>query len=222
MRLEGTLAKCVGVEKSVRLRLTSNRYTIVSVKRGPDRYDVRVHQMFSQADENVVSALSQYVLCNDPDAATFLGKFIDCHRHQIEAQPKRQRRVAIRTAGQHHDLRAIFKRLNAHYFTRPIRAKITWGMAARRSERRSIMVGSYSVEDRLIRVHPVLDRAEVPEFFVEWIVFHEMLHAKHPIRKIGGRRCFHPPAFLDEERCFAQWEQAQRWQTENLERLLKG
>lgn len=222
IRLEGSLSKRLGAHKTLKLRLTSNRHTIVSVKRGPGVYDVRVHQMFSHADEKVVSALSRYVVSNDSDAARFLGKFIDGHRQQIEAQPKRSRRIAIRTDGQHHDLGAIFKRLNDQYFSQPIRARITWGMAARRSQRRSIMVGSYSVEDRLIRVHPLLDRAEVPAFFVEWIVYHEMLHAKHPIRKVGGRRCFHPPAFLDEERCFIQWEQAQRWQRENLDRLLNG
>ena len=43
-------------------------------------------------------------------------------------------------------------------------------------------MGSYSVEDRVIRIHRSLDRSFVPRFFVEWIVFHEMLHQVHDIK----------------------------------------
>jgi hypothetical protein len=93
----------------------------------------------------------------------------------------------IFTAGEHHDLRVIFDELNARYFDSRIDAAITWGARSGRARRRnSIKMGSYSVEDRLIRIHRSLDRVFVPRFFVEWIVFHEMLHQVHASGRTGA------------------------------------
>jgi hypothetical protein len=76
------------------------------------------------------------------------------------------------------------------------------------------------VEDALIRIHPTLDRREVPEYFLAWIVYHEMLHQKHSIPVIAGRRRFHTREFLAEERLFDDYERAQAWQQQNLRWLL--
>lgn len=81
-------------------------------------------------------------------------------------------------------------------------------------------MGSYSVEDKLIRIHPSLDRPFVPRYFVAWIVYHEMLHQKHDIPVVDGRRQFHTPAFLAEERLFDEFERAQQWERVHLNRLL--
>ena len=63
-------------------------------------------------------------------------------------------------------------------------------------------MGSFAVEDRLIRIHPVLDHPSVPDYFVAWIVFHEMLHGKYEVVRKGDRRCFHSKEFIAEERTF--------------------
>src|SRR5437588_3906032 len=97
----------------------------------------------------------------------------------------------------------IYEDLNRRYFAGKIDARITWSQraqpGAKRRRRNSIKMGSYSVEDRLIRIHASLDRPFVPRLFVEWIVYHEMLHQKHDIPVVGGRRQFHTPEFLAEE-----------------------
>ena len=86
--------------------------------------------------------------------------------------------------------------------------------------RASIKMGSYSVEERLIRIHRSLDRAFVPRFFVEWIVFHEMLHQIHDIKVKNGRREFHSRAFLDAEARFDRYVEARAWERANLDALL--
>jgi len=116
----------------------------------------------------------------------------------------------------------IFDELNAEYFGGHMDARITWGPSvSRRRRRRSIKMGSFSVEDRVIRIHPALDQAAVPRYFVAWIVFHEMLHGKHEVRRENGRRRFHSAAFLAEERTFPEYERACAWEKANLDRLLR-
>ncbi len=181
--------------------------------------------MFLQADADVVRALGRYVALNDRDASRMLGRFIDINQRKIRrARRARPPSVTIETLGAVHDLKDIYDALNGRYFDDNIDARITWGQrqqpGARRRRRNSIKMGSYSVEDALIRIHPSLDRAFVPRPFVEWIVFHEMLHQKHDIPVVGGRRQFHTPEFLAEEATFEHFERARQWERENLDRLL--
>jgi hypothetical protein len=222
MRLERAISSYLPPGKSLGLRLTENRYTIISVRRARDGYCVRAHRMFAGAEPRLVRALARYVVHNDQRASNLLGEFIERNQHQIPSQPRRERRVLLRARGQHHDLSAIFDRLNRDHFGGSHDARISWGIARRPENRRSLKVGSYSVEDRLIRIHPALDQEGVPGFFVDWIVFHEMLHGKHAIHKVGGRRCYHPPEFAEEERRFPDYHRARLWERTHMDRLLGG
>ena len=62
-----------------------------------------------------------------------------------------------------------------------------------------------------IVISKTLDSPEVPEWFVEYILFHEMLHIKHPARLIRGRRFYHTKAFRAEEERYPYFRQAQDW-----------
>jgi hypothetical protein len=220
IQLEHGVACHIPPGKLLDLRLTENRYTIISVRRGQQCYRVRVHRMFAGVEPRLVRALARYVVHNDQRASVLLSEYIEQHQAQIRRQPPRTRRVVLRTQGTVHDLGAVFEKLNRRYFDGKLDLRITWGTARRRQPQRSIKVGAFLVEDRLIRVHPVLDQELVPRFFLEWIVFHEMLHAKHAIRRVHGRRCFHPPEFTQEERLFPDYARARLWEKANLDWLL--
>lgn len=213
----------------VQVTLTDNRYTMISVRRiapgddraRPRRYEVRLHHMFADADPVITRALAHYIAENDADASRILGDFIDANAGHVRGRARRAPTQVIFTAGEVHDLRSIFDELNARYFDNRIEAAITWGARCGRPRRRnSIKMGSYSVEDRLIRIHRSLDRAFVPRFFVSWIVFHEMLHQVHDIRVKNGRREFHSKAFLADEAGFELYDQAKLWERQHLDALL--
>jgi hypothetical protein len=221
-RVATALALYLPPGKTLELRLTNNHYSMISVRRKPDGYRLRLHRMFVGAEPRTVRALARYVVHNDRRASTLLGDYIERHQHIIRQQKRRPRQMNLRTAGRHHDLQAIFDRLNGAHFAGGLEARITWGpVTSRGRRRRSIKMGSFAVEDRIIRIHPALDQDCVPSYFVAWIVFHEMLHGKHEVRRENGRRRFHTAAFLDEERTFPDYVRACAWEKQNLDRLLK-
>lgn len=210
----------------LRVLVTDNRYTMISVKRakGP-AYQVRLHRMFLDAPAPITRALARYIADNDAGASRELGRYIESNHGAIARQGTRKPKpVVLRTVGRVHDLADVYAAVNARYFAGAVDARITWGPEPTRSgstrRRRSIKMGSYAVEDRLIRIHPSLDRAEVPRFFVEWIVYHEMLHQVHPIHVVGGRRQFHTPAFMEDEAAFDRYAEARRWERQHIDFLL--
>ena len=132
------------------------------------------------------------------------------------------RQEPIRSAGQYHNLRELFDELNADYFHNACVSEITWGRAGtpQRRVRRSIQLGVFDPELKLIRIHPSLDQSFVPRFYVRWIIFHEMLHEILGVRSEGGRRQVHPPEFVALEESYPDYAQCMAWQRGNLKRLL--
>jgi len=81
-------------------------------------------------------------------------------------------------------------------------------------------MGVYDHLTRTIRIHPALDQEVVPRFFVEYIVFHEMLHQAVPGDDRGSRREHHGPPFRRRERAYPGYARAIAWERENLALLL--
>lgn len=137
--------------------------------------------------------------------------------------------VKRETGGACHDLREIRDVLIASYddiFGRSLRVDITWRNSLTRyrngpRNHEEMLTGQYHIEDNFIEIHRALDRPWVPRFYVEWIVFHELLHAKYPPKWTGRGHRFHPPEFLRREENFIRLVEAQRWERRNLTRLLR-
>jgi len=125
--------------------------------------------------------------------------------------------------GRWFNLRAIFIKLNARYFRNRIKDyRIVWGRKRRERPRETVVFGTIQEEDRIIRIHPLLDRLFVPLWFVEYVVYHEMLHSVVPdLYDEQGRRIVHHDRFLEKERRFHWFRRAKTWEQENLARFLQ-
>ena len=55
-----------------------------------------------------------------------------------------------------------------------------------------------------------MDRPNVPRYAVEYVLYHEMLHVKHPTRRSGCTLLSHSPEFRAEEKRFAEFERARK------------
>jgi hypothetical protein len=203
-----------------------NTHTMVTFQRNGGMWRLRLHHMFLAAPDEVLGALAGFVQGTEGESSAVLDRYIERNKAFIRrvSPAKRRKRLRLSPVGRHHDLGLIFERLNRRYFSNRISAAITYGPAPKvRGPRKSIKMGSYSADSKVIRIHPALDQSRVPRYFVEWIVFHEMLHHVYRARRGGdGRRCVHPPEFMAHERRFHDFKRAQAWEGQNLDYLLRS
>lgn len=203
-----------------RVVVTDNIHTMVSIKKADDVFTFRLHHMFLSAPPAVLRALGRYAEGQERRAAKVLRTYIEANDHKVRRRTT-PRPITVDVQGKYHNLQEIFDDLNERYFQGTIRARITWGLRQRRRRSRdSIKLGSYTFEDELIRIHPVLDAADVPRFFVEWIVYHEMLHEIHDMPVVDGRRIHHTPEFRRAEAEFERYAEAVLWERTHLHKLL--
>jgi hypothetical protein len=106
--------------------------------------------------------------------------------------------------GRYYHLEEVFESLNARFFAGLLgRPQLTWSEnMARRS------LGHYDPAHNTIVVSRVFDRPSSPRYAIEYLLYHEMLHLKHPVRMNGTRRCVHSAAFKADERQFPQLKEA--------------
>lgn len=222
--LAGRLSQLLG--ERITLEVTNNAWTMVSFRRRADAgLCYRVHHMFLAAGEEVVAALAGFSGRHRRSAGRQLDVFIKKNKTAIRPRDPRPDQP-LQPKGVHHDLQAIFDRLNAAHFENQIVAQIGWGRRAPMRRRHSIKMGVYFHDTRTIRLHPALDQAFVPGYFVDLIVFHEMLHQVFPPTEIpahgDSRRTVHSAHFRAQERTFPDYARARAWELENLGRLLRS
>lgn len=106
--------------------------------------------------------------------------------------------------GRYYQLEEVFDSLNVRFFGGLLgRPQLTWseGMAKR-------MLGHYDAAHNTIVVSRVFDRPSSPRYAIEYLLYHEMLHLKYPVKIRGVRRCVHSKEFKAEEALFPRLSEA--------------
>jgi hypothetical protein len=106
--------------------------------------------------------------------------------------------------GRFFHLEEIFDSLNVRFFGGLLgRPELTW---SEHNAKRSL--GHYDAAHNTIVVSRVFDRPSSPRYAIEYLLYHEMLHLKHPVRRRGLRRCVHSAEFKAEEARFPHFAEA--------------
>ena len=131
------------------------------------------------------------------------------HRTRSRINHMRRRRVRPGMAGPqglHFDLEKLFDELNAKYFEGKLaRPHIGWST---RTWRRQF--GCYDPGPNHILLNRRMDRPNIPQFAVEYVLYHEMLHVKHPTRRSGCSLVSHSREFRQEEKRFPDFTRARK------------
>ncbi len=203
---------------AVNLTLTDNRRRMVSARQQQGRYVLRLHHMFVGCDGATAEALTWLARGEQMEGArSQIKSYIDRNRDEIsfDVDPEE-----LHARGESHDLQPFLEKWKKRLDDPTLAGvKVTWGRYGR--GRRSIRFGSYDFDQQLIRVHPALDQDWVPPFFVEFIVYHELLHALHPPVEGSSRRIVHTPEFRAMEERFPRYEEAMAWERRHLSRFLE-
>ena len=134
----------------------------------------------------------------------------DIRRVSAELQRRRGRKITSGTNGYFKSLEESFKRVNGEYFngyfSKHLKPEIHWSM---RKAKRTF--GNYDNAHNVITISRIFDCAEIPDFVLDFIVYHELLHVKHKIREAMGRRVVHSRAFKEDEGKFKKFKEANEW-----------
>jgi hypothetical protein len=210
------LSRTIG--RPVALTLTNNSTSLLSVNERLLPIKVRLHRIFLAAGQEVISEIAEYIAGRTEQTPRF-WEFVRDNSSLMPQAPEREARLYTR--GRFYDLADLYASVNGEYFDSALDCRITWGRRTRSTHVRHRTLGSYTLENDTIRINPVLDRAAVPRYYLEFIVFHEMLHAQlyreqacetGSIEMAAGRRVVHSPEFKRREKLFRHYERAIRFE----------
>ena len=198
--------------RGIALTITDNSTSMLSVKSKGETLYVRLNRIFLEAGTEVVSEVAEFIKKKRGKTPLISGFIRERREHLKNKTP---RRLNLKATGKYYDLLNIFESINRAYFEGSVSSTIAWGKESPRYAVRKRTLGSYSSHTNAIRINPVLDNPRVPRFYIEFIVYHEMLHAFIGVKSKNGRRSIHSKEFREGEKIFKDYEKAIAWEKDN-------
>lgn len=199
------------VGQHLELSINDNRCTMLSVRWEPQRTKVSLHRIFLQAPLHVQKDLVHYLRREKRRVPVTIKAFIQENITGLDYSYLLEESARC-TKGQFFDLEILYNKLNLRYFNNTLDLVITWFGERAPKNRTRCSLGLYYDAVKLVKVHRLLDAVSVPEYVVEYILYHEMVHAVCPayIDDQGINR-MHSPEFKKMEKRFEQYTLAQKW-----------
>ena len=209
--LKAHLRKLTG--RDLNLIITDNATSMLSVRKKAASITVRLHKMFLHAGADVCLEVADFIRKGRSNRRV-LSFFIRENNHLLKQ--KAPVKLTPRVTGEHHCLQTIYDSLNSEYFDGTVSSAITWGKSNSKKRVRMRTMGSYNAVTGTIRINPLLDKKTVPAYFLQFIVYHEMLHAYLGIKTRNGRRSIHSSEFRLQEKKFSHYAKAMEWERQRF------
>ena len=191
----------------------ANANSFIRLERGA--LFVRITDVLHGAPAGVLEALA-HILLGKLIRRPAGSAYVDRYRRHLNSKAtrtslhsvrrERGRKLLLPALGERYDLETLFEDLNFRFFgglmSRPV---LGWSRGASRSA-----LGHYDPSHNAIVLSRALDRESVPRIAVEYVMFHEMLHLRHPVEHKAARRCVHTPEFKRAEAEFPQLHEAKQ------------
>ncbi|MCS7044435.1 MAG: M48 family peptidase [Bryobacteraceae bacterium] len=205
-----------GEAPPVRLHVRPYVATIGRLRLAQGVLELRLSEAMAAAPATVREALA-WILVSRLFRSAPPAHWVRHYRQYMNRKDVRRVHQAVRAArsrkhisgpqGVVYDLAEIFRSLRDRYFG-PLLPEPQLGWSRRPSR---TLLGHFDHVHNAIVLSSWLDRPEVPRFVVEYVMYHEMLHMKHPVEHRRHRRSIHPPAFREEEKRFERLAEARSW-----------
>jgi hypothetical protein len=196
---------------TVRFRRFTSLNTTIRLREG--QIHVSLSDLLEGAPESVVRAIAHILLAKLYKKPIEAAQSLRYKRFASSTAVARQTELIRHTRGskryfgpqgRFYHLDEVFDSLNVRFFGGLLgRPELTW---SEHHAKRSL--GHYDAAHNTIVVSRVFDRPSSPRYAIEYLLYHEMLHLKHPVRMRGLRRCVHSREFKAEEAQFPQLAEA--------------
>jgi len=174
---------------------------------------VRLSDLLEGAPDTVLRAIAHILLAKmyrqpiDRGHAARYRRYVGSHEIVRKAHLVRQmrgRKRLLSARGRFYDLETVFEELNTRFFHGLMaRPRLSWSPTKTRR-----ILGHYDPSHNAIIISRIFDHPGMPRYVLEYIVYHEMLHLKHPVKLRGSRRCVHSAEFQAEEKLFPRVAEA--------------
>ncbi len=206
-------------KNKLEIKINDNRSTMLSVKWEADRTRVSLHRIFLEAPQNVMEELACYIARKNAHIAPTIRAFIEESLRKLDyshhVDPDK-----LKTKGRIYDLQQLYAKVNQDYFGGKLKLAITWFGNTNKRHRSKLTFGLYHSQLKLIKVHRMLDRKDVPPYLIEFIIYHEMLHFVSPsYYDSRGMHHIHSKEFKALEKLYRHYGEAQQWIQDNKARL---
>ena len=203
---------------------TDNASTMISYRRQGREVRFRLHHMFQDAPDAVLEAIqklyfsrlrkSEYTRLN-----RLVREYINSNQHRVRpCQRSHRNHCRLETRGRVYDLAELYRGVNMRYFGGKVNVDVTWSLRPNRISM-GTWRGSSNGDPSLVTINRLLDDERVPPFYVEYILYHEMLHEVVGGELHNGRTMRHTRAYRELEREFERYEEAIAWGKENVAKL---
>lgn len=206
---------CAGPPPAFRVEFYPYSSLTLTIRRRDEEMIVRFSDLLQRAAIPVLEGAAALLLAKiyrrrTPRALVApYNEYAKSHRTRQRIQNMRSgrvRRTSLVATGRHFDMNAMFDDINARFFAGTLR-KPHLGWSTRGWRRQ---FGSYDPGPDQILLNKRMDRPDVPRYVVEYVLYHEMLHVKHPTRKSGCTLLSHSPEFRAEEKLFPEFDRARK------------
>jgi len=206
---------CEGRPPRFRVEFYPYSSLVLTIRRREDAVYVRFSDLLQRAPLGVLEAAAALLLARiyrRRAAKGLVEPYLTYARsdrtrgriHRLRRNRVRPRQIDPR--GEHFDLTAMFDDLNVRFFRGELqRPGIGWSARGWRRQ-----FGCYDPGPNQILLNRRMDHPNVPRYAVEYVLYHEMLHVKHPTRRSGCSLVSHSKEFRAEEKLFPDFDRARK------------
>ena len=184
----------------------------------PPHLNIRINEGFILAEPDVIQAvIDSMLLGKTPKTSTIMTEYSLSEEFSelllaLDLMVDDLRDMA---QGNVHNLDDVFARVNQAYFNQKIgKPRLAWSKVY--SNRK---FGHYEPSRDRVVMSLSLDSKHLPNYVIEFVMYHELLHKVHGGRTQNGRRLVHTPEFRRDERQFKDYSKVQK-KLEQLARTL--
>lgn len=213
--------------KEGRFVITFYPYTTIkhTIRKRRNIFYVRLSDLVQNENEEIINAIA-FILISKieklqcPREQYELYKNYTCKKEVVDNRKAirkiRAKEILPNPIGIFYDLRISFNRVNAEYFKGELKnIKLKWTKRKIKSQ-----LGYYDIDLDAIVINKVLDDRRIPQFVLDFVMYHELLHVKirSDYKKFNEK--VHTKEFKIAERKFRFYEQSKVWIDRIMKKLL--